>query len=89
MVTVHLEDLGPGGLRVTVVDTGPALPDSSFAELRSRLQPGEGSVRSGRHGLGLHIATEIARALGAEVGLDGGPDGRGLSVRVNLPARAG
>ncbi len=87
MVTVHLTDLGTGGLRLDVVDSGPAVADGQLAALRSRLEPagGPGERRSGSHGLGLHIVSEIARALGARVTLDRGPGGGGLSVQVTLP----
>ncbi|MBL9064387.1 sensor histidine kinase [Tabrizicola sp.] len=87
MVTVHLTDLGTGGLRLDVVDSGPAVADGQLAALRSRLEPagGPGERRSGSHGLGLHIVSEIARALGARVTLDRGPGGSGLSVQVTLP----
>jgi two-component system sensor histidine kinase TctE len=85
MVTVHLEDLGPRGLRISVVDTGPPIPDATFTALQARLRPGEGKMRQGSRGLGLHIVAEIARALGAELQLGRGPNNRGLAVLVTLP----
>lgn len=88
MVTLHLADLSAGGLQISVTDTGPPLTDSAVSALRDRLQPGLG-MRSGTRGLGLHIVAEIARALGADLTLDRGPDNRGLSFRVTLPGDAG
>jgi len=87
MVTVHLEAHGPGALRLSVTDTGPRLPEAALAALRARLlpTPGPAEMRSGTRGLGLHIVAEIARALGADLALDHGPEGRGLAVTVMLP----
>lgn len=86
MVTVLLEDNG-SGLRLSVIDSGPALPDTTLAALRARLlpTPEPSEMRSGTRGLGLHIVAEIARALRAGLDLDRGPEGRGLAVTVTLP----
>jgi two-component system sensor histidine kinase TctE len=84
-VTLHLVSLGPAGVELSVTDTGPPLTESAFADLRARLQPGQG-MRSGTRGLGLHIVAEIAHALGAGLKLDRGPDGRGLAIHVTLQA---
>lgn len=89
MVTVQLERLAKGGLRLSVVDTGPPLPESAFAALQERLVPGEGKVRSGRHGLGLHIVAEIAQALRSKLEIARGPAGRGLWIHVTLPVDDG
>lgn len=88
MVTVHVRDRGAEGVWVQVEDTGPPLPEAELAALRARLDPGHdpGEARLGRRGLGLHIVAEIARALGAEPGLERGAGGRGLVVWVRLPA---
>ena len=85
VVTLHLADLGASGLELSVTDTGPPLSDSAFADLRSRLAPGQ-AMRSGTRGLGLHIVAEIAQALDAGLALDRGPGGRGLAIRVTLRA---
>jgi two-component system sensor histidine kinase TctE len=87
MVTVHLEDHGHGGLRLSVIDAGPPLAEADLAALRARLLPtrGPAEMRSGTRGLGLHIVAEIARALRADLDLDRGPEGRGLAVTVTLP----
>ncbi len=88
MVTLHVADHGAAGLELLVTDTGPPLTDSALADLRARLQPGQ-EMRSGTRGLGLHIVAEIAAALGASVGLEPGPSGSGLLVRVALPGERG
>jgi signal transduction histidine kinase len=62
------------------------LSDSAFADLRTRLQPGQ-EMRSGTRGLGLHIVAEIAQALGAELRLERGANGSGLAVRITLPMK--
>ena len=82
VVTLHLAQ-GTEGLELSVTDTGPALAESSFADLQTRLQPGR-EMRSGTRGLGLHIVAEIAHALGAGLEMQRGPGGRGLAVRVTL-----
>lgn len=86
VVTLHLRDLGPQGLELSVTDTAPPLPESTFADLRARLQPGQG-MRTGTRGLGLHIVAEIAQALGAGLRMERGPDGRGLAVSVAIRAK--
>lgn len=88
MVTLHLADPGDSGLTLSVTDTGPALSDSTFADLRTRLQPGQ-AMRSGTRGLGLHIVAEIAQALGARLQMERGPGGKGLAIRVTLPSKEG
>lgn len=84
VVTLHLVPR-ERGLELSVTDTGPTLPDSTFADLKTRLQPGK-EMRSGTRGLGLHIVAEIAQALGAKVEMQRGPGGRGLAVSVILPS---
>ena len=87
MGTVHLQDRD--GLRLGVIDTGPTPEETQLGVLRSRLSPDDGSglVRTGTRGLGLYIVAEIARALGAGMTLDPGPDGRGLAIFALLPQR--
>lgn len=79
----------PGQLKITVLDTGPRVPDSVFALLQDRIAPDRtsGEVRTRTRGLGLHITAEIARALQARVTLIRGPQDAGLlwSVRLDAP----
>lgn len=86
-VTVHVGPASPAGLSLSVTDTAPPVSDAQLALLAARLDPrGTDSPRHGPHGLGLHIATEIARALQADLHLSRGPDGRGIAVTMRLPA---
>ena len=87
MVTVHLDAAEAGALRLSVTDTGPRLPDADLSALRARIlpPPGPTEMRSGTRGLGLHIVAEIARALGAALAIDRGPEGKGVAVTVTLP----
>ncbi|WP_456281280.1 sensor histidine kinase [Cupriavidus sp. JZ107] len=70
---------------VLVDDSGmgiaPALRDKAFdrfARLGNVAQPGSG--------LGLAIVRQICEAHGGRVLLEDGPDGRGLRIRIELPA---
>lgn len=89
-ITVHVRPSGPEGVRVSVVDTGPAVPDALFSLLRERLRsvPGQGDVRTGTRGLGLHIVSEIAAALQADLRLERGESGLGLAWSIRLPTPA-
>ena len=88
MVTVHVEPQPGGGAVLRVADTGPALSAADLAALAARLDPvrGPGAARTGPHGQGLHIVAEIARALRADLHLETAAGGRGLDIRVRLPA---
>lgn len=90
MVTVHLRAPAAGGPVLSVADTGPPVSDAQLVALRARLDPAPAGaqVRTGSHGLGLHIVAEIARALSARVRVDRGEAGRGLVWTVALPAPA-
>ena len=74
-------------MTLSVVDTGPPLPDAELALLRTRIDPAaSGSeVRTGSRGLGLHIVAEIAVALQARIHLDRAKGDRGLAWTVTLP----
>jgi two-component system sensor histidine kinase TctE len=77
-ITVRVDE---GGL-VAVQDCGPALSPHLIKELAVRLEPdaSQSPVRVAQHGLGLIIVRDIATALGAQVALQAGPQGRGLRV---------
>lgn len=76
------------GTKAMVIDTGPAVPQAMFDRLQHRLtaQVGDGQVRAGQHGLGLHIVREIAEAIGASVTLLRNTPGQGLRIEVALPS---
>lgn len=89
LITVHVEPAGPGSVQLSVVDTGPPLPDPLFNLLQARIDRsgGHGDVRTGTRGLGLHIVTEIAQALKVDLRLERGENGVGLAWLVNIPTR--
>jgi two-component system, OmpR family, sensor histidine kinase TctE len=91
VITVHVETAGPDRVLLSVVDTGPPLPEALFTLLRNRIMAGGKSsdVRTGTRGLGLHIVSEIAQALQADLDLERGESGAGLAWSVRLPARSG
>ncbi|GGL71089.1 sensor histidine kinase [Wenxinia marina] len=66
---------------VTVTDTGPGLPPKAKEHL---FQPFQGRVAKGGSGLGLTIASELARGHGGELSLvRSGPEG--TEFRLTLP----
>ena len=81
----------PGGARVdvcldagpciTVTDQGPGIPPALRARVFERFYRVPGQDQAGS-GLGLAIAERAAARNGARIALDGGPDGRGLAVRI-------
>ena len=76
---------------LSVTDTGPGIPAAArervFERFHREPNPDDAVLGMGS-GLGLSIVRRIADAHGASVTLDGGPDGKGLAVRVRFP-RAG
>lgn len=77
------------GLRITVSDDGPGIPDSELARMRAPFTRLESSRHrdTGGTGLGLAIVDELARALGGRVELANRPGG-GLEARLDLPAQS-
>jgi len=70
---------------IDVEDTGPGIPTAERARVFDRFYRGEGAVPGGT-GLGLAIVRRVAERSGGSVSLDDGAGGRGLRVRVRLPA---
>ena len=87
----------PGNGRITLVvsaapqpslvveDDGPGIPAGQRALVLQRFNRGDRSGGEGS-GLGLSIVKEIATLHGGSLHLEDGPGGRGLSVRLRLPA---
>ncbi len=70
-----------------VADEGPGIPAAERERVFDRFYRGEGDGASGS-GLWLAIVRRVAERHGAEVRLEDGPQGRGLTVRVVFPAAA-
>lgn len=87
VVTVQVSQTSSDVL-ITVVDTGPKVPEALVTLLRDRISPDQnrGEVRTRTRGLGLHIVAEIARALQADLALNLGANGDGLVWTVRLDA---
>lgn len=66
-----------------VEDNGPGIPAPERERVLQRFQRGSHGTGSG---LGLAIVRDIVSRHGGQVELLDGPDGRGLRVRVRLPA---
>lgn len=74
-----------GGVRLTVSDQGPGIPEDERERVLSRFTRLGGNAIPGS-GLGLSIALRIAQIHGATLVLQDGPGEYGLSVCVTLPA---
>ena len=86
-VRLELHPLAEGGIRVEVTDTGPGIPMEQRSLLFhdfSRL-PGTPEHRGEGHGLGLAISAGLVEAMGGQIGMAPGPEGRGSRFWANLP----
>lgn len=70
---------------LTVTDDGPGIPEAQRERVFDRFHRMPGSSAPGS-GLGLALVRAIAHRHGGRVGLETGPEGRGLRVVVRLPA---
>ena len=66
-------------------DNGPGVPQAERTRMLERFYRIAGTVGEGT-GLGLAIADEIARVHSSQLQVLDGRDGRGLRIRVCLPA---
>ena len=83
-ITIRAErDPDADGVRVTVCDTGPGIPDDVrqrlFEPFYTTKPPGKGT------GLGLHIAHTVVARHGGRIDVDSSP--KGTCFAVSLPAR--
>lgn len=85
-ITVQIDTLPTGRVRLSVLDNGPGMPAAQREPLRQRWAQGQGvEPWQGGVGLGLAIVTEYARILQAPLSFDDAPGG-GLAVHVDLLA---
>jgi two-component system sensor histidine kinase TctE len=84
-ITVRTGRLDDGRVLLEVEDNGPGIAPELRGQVFERFYRLPGSGGSGS-GLGLAIVRDIALAHGGEVALADGEEGRGLRVRVTLPA---
>jgi len=70
---------------VAICDQGPGIPPAERGRVLDRFYRLAGSSETGS-GLGLSIAARIAELHGARLGLDDGPEGKGLCARVVFAA---
>lgn len=76
----------PGRLRLRVIDHGPGIPDDRKEQVFDRFFRADASrTRKENFGLGLSVARELARGLGAALTLADTPGG-GATFTVDLPA---
>ena len=78
-VEMSVEPRGESVLVVRVLDTGPGIPKG--------LNPFSGLATPGGHGIGLTLSAAIVHALGGEVSLESGADGRGACFTITCPVR--
>ena len=83
----HLSlESSPGDIRLIIVDEGPGIPEEQLGEVLRPFVRVEKSRnrRTGGMGLGLTIASTIARGMGGEISLTNEPSG-GLRTELRLP----
>ncbi|MDB5423472.1 MAG: sensor histidine kinase/response regulator, partial [Phenylobacterium sp.] len=81
----------PAGVRLSVRDSGPGVPDDFAARLFDKFTQADASTtrRFGGAGLGLAICRDLCTAMGGTIGAANGPQG-GAVFTVDLPlARSG
>jgi signal transduction histidine kinase len=85
-VVAVLEEVGPGGFRLTVLDDGPGLPSEELERLGERLfRSGEARRRDPRgSGLGIAIVRELCRRAGLTLTFEPNAP-RGLKVVIEGP----
>jgi len=82
-ITVTLSQTAHGGLRITVADDGPGVPEADRNSLLTRgKRLDEGAPG---HGLGLAIVHDIVGFYQGDLALDQDPTLGGLRIRIDLP----
>lgn len=84
-VTAQIE-LCEGGVRLSISDDGPGIPEKYRERVFDRFFRVPGTEQSGS-GLGMGIARRIAAQHGGTLTLSDGPESHGLTVNIRLPQR--
>jgi signal transduction histidine kinase len=71
---------------LSVADAGPGIPEAERCAVQKRFYRLDRSRGTPGTGLGLALVAAIARLHGGALALQAGPGGRGLVVRIELPA---
>ncbi|KRF00352.1 histidine kinase [Frateuria sp. Soil773] len=82
-VTLRAERTG-GGITLSIVDTGPGIPEASQARLFQRFEQDASPQRHSGSGLGLAICRELVGMMGGSIELESRM-GHGSTFRVRLP----
>jgi signal transduction histidine kinase len=84
-VEVQLAD-DPGGLRLSVLDTGIGIGEDLHGRLFGRFERSHGDSRATGTGLGLFVAKQLVEAHGGEITALPRTTGTGSELRVVLPS---
>ena len=91
-LAVLAQDADPTEVEIAVTDTGPGIPPADRERIFDDFVTLDSSYdrNAGGSGLGLAICRRIVRAMGGEIGVEPGPDGRGSRfwIRLRLPRAA-
>ena len=88
-LSVDETDPQTAGIEIAVIDTGPGIPRADRERIFDDFVTLNTSYdrNAGGSGLGLAISRRIVRAMGGEIGVEPGPQGRGSRfwIRLRLP----
>jgi signal transduction histidine kinase len=88
-VSVQIRQLGPM-LKVSVIDTGRGIPESSKSMLFGKFQQASNNplIRDPKRstGLGLYISRLMVKGMGGEIGLESTEEGKGSIFSFTIPA---
>ena len=73
-------------LRLTIIDSGPGVPEQDRERLFGRFVRGNETTPDEGSGLGLFVSRELCRAMGGDLVLEPADESRGAAFSVYLPA---
>ena len=83
-VTIQLERVDPGRLRLDVIDTGVGISESEQLMIFDAFKQVEAGKHAGGTGLGLSICKRLSEAMGGQINVQSAP-GQGSTFRLELP----